>query len=131
MTNTSNISKVKYFQLFNNKMNEFIRDLINVFPDDKDFKLFKNSFDLLKIANEEQPCKVFYNVTQKFKQHILEKNEIFFLEKDYTDIIETDTDITTSLINKLKNYWTLLENDKQTVWNYLIVLVKLSDKCCS
>ncbi len=125
----ANIDKQRYFQLFNNKMNEFIRDLITVFPDDKDFKLFKNSFDLLKITNEEQPCKVFYTVTQKFKKNILEKNEKFFLENDYSDIIENDTDVTTSLINKLKTYWTLLENDKQTVWNYLIILVKLADKC--
>ncbi len=127
-------NKQRFFQIFNNKMNEFIKDLINVFPDDKDFKLFKNSFDIVKITNEEQPCKIFYNATKKFNKQILEKDEKFFLDKDYTDIIDNDIDIdiTTTLINKLKGYWEkLLDNDKKIVWDYLNILIKLSDKCCS
>jgi hypothetical protein len=127
MNNMNNLNKVKYYQLFNNKMSEFIKDLINVFPEDKDFKLFKNSFDLLKINKEDQPCKVFSSVIKNFKDQILIKDEDFFLKRDYTDVIEVD--VTTSLIDKLKNYWVALENDKDIVWNYLILLIKISDKC--
>jgi hypothetical protein len=127
--NMNNMNKSKYYQLFNNKMTEFIKDLINVFPEDKDFKLFKNSFDLLKLNKEDQPCKVFSSVIQKFKDQILNKDENFFLKRDYNDVMEVDPDVTTSLIDKLKNYWIELGNDKEIIWNYLILLIKISDKC--
>lgn len=120
-----------YYGHFNNTMTEFIKDLIKVFPDDKDIKLFKNSFDLLKIANEKKPCKMFYDVIQEYKEAIYKKDESFFLQKDYSDIINQEADVTTSLIDKLKAQWTNLGTNKDIVWKYLIILCKLSDKCYS
>jgi hypothetical protein len=125
-------ANLKYYETFNNKMGEFLKDLITVFPDDKDLKLFKNSFNLLKINSTEKPCRLYYSVIQEYKQNIFNKDESFFLDKDYSDIIKDDVDINNSLIQKLKENWLYLDKDqKNIVWNYLILLCKLSDKCHS
>ena len=34
---------MRFYEIFNKKLQELLNDLIVVFPDDKDFKLFKNS----------------------------------------------------------------------------------------
>ncbi len=128
-------ANLKYYETFNNKMGEFLKDLIIVFPEDKDLKLFKNSFNLLKINSTEKPCRLFYSVIQEYKQNIFNKDESFFLEKDYSDMQFNnggDTNVSNSLIQKLKDNWTCLDKEqKNIVWNYLILLCKLSDKCHS
>jgi hypothetical protein len=129
MNNLGVSNKQKYFQAFNNHLSLFIKDLMLAFPDDKDFALCKNSLNLLVINNEQKPCKLFHTFISDYKDNILNKNEDFFLNNDYSEIMSED--VTSSLINKLKNYWTLLENDKDKVWNYLILLIKLSDRCYS
>ena len=41
----------KWIDCFNDKFEEFLKDLIICFPDDKDFKMFKHSFNLLKMVD--------------------------------------------------------------------------------
>lgn len=121
--------KHKYNEMFNNKMSEFIKDLIEVFPNDKDFKLAKNSFNLCKLTDEKAPAKLYHDMIKPFKQHILAKNDSFFLTNDYSDIIQNDTDVSTELIIKLKSYWVSLREEKDVVWQYLTLLTRISDKC--
>lgn len=124
------MSKQLYIQTFNNKMDEFFKDLINVFPNDKDLKLAKSAFNLSKLNNVELPCKIFYKAIYNYKDNILKKNENFFLENDYNDLVIDDIDITSQLIQKIKDNWKSLNNkDKECVWTYLILLYRLADKC--
>ena len=120
-----------YYCHFNNKLTEFLKDLIATFPDDKDLKLFKNSFDLLKLSDENKPAILFNKIIKNFENKIYDKDESFFLDKDYSNIVDNNVDITTSLIDKLKTNWINLSvDDKEIVWKYLILLCKLSNKCC-
>ena len=121
--------KQKFVEMFNNKMSEFIKDLIDVFPNDKDFKLAKNTFNLCKLTDEKKPAKLYNAMIQPFKQHILNKNDEFFLTNDYSDIIQNDPDVSSELIIKLKSYWVSLKTEKDVVWQYLILLTRISDKC--
>ena len=52
----------------------------------------------------------------------------FFLENDYSDIVDTSLDGMEDIVNKLKKYWgQLSDNNKTKIWDYLIALIKLSD----
>ena len=128
----------KFYEMFNDTLSNFIKDLINVFPDDNDFKLFKTSSNMVKLASVKKPLELFnLGLTPEFKQNIRDKNEDFFLNNDYSDVLNNDIikqtmnddDVNKKLINKLKGYWKdLNDNNRDTIWNYFNILLKLSNK---
>jgi len=113
---------------FNKKFDEFLADLISTFPEDKDFRNFKNSFNLLKNIDEKKPITVFSMYAPLYRENVLAKNEQFFIENDYSELSK-EKNITSELIAKLKNYWTQLdETNREVVWKYLIILITLVDR---
>lgn len=123
-------------ELFNNKLNEFLKELISTFPEDPDFKLFQTSVRVIKLANEKKPLELFNSgLTPDYKENIRSRNEKFFLDNDYSDVLSnpnltnTDDDVNNKLINKLKGYWSKLDEDnKNIVWQYFTILLKICDK---
>lgn len=131
-----------YYELFNNKLDEFIKELIKTFPQDPDFKLFQASTRVLKLASEKKPLELFNTgLTDEYKKNIREKNEDFFLNNDYSDVLNNeklkqqsefnnDENVNNKLISKLKGYWKELSEENQNiVWQYFTVLLKICDKC--
>ena len=135
MTNNDN---TKWIKCFNDKFLEFINELINTFPNDKDFKLFKQSFNMLKIVDDTKPQLLFKLHTDNYRTNIMNKDEEFFLKHTFEnelkiveDLNNNDSNFSNELMLKLKHYWVelTLEN-KETVWTYLILLYKINDKIC-
>lgn len=127
----------KWTECFNNKFIEFFNDLINTFPDDKDFKMFKQSFNLVKLVDDKQPLKYFRVYGPKYKTSVETKNEEFFLSHDFKEEIEEaknetkNSNISNQLMIKLKEYWkNLNEDNKEIIWKYLMLLYKINDKIC-
>ena len=128
----------RYYEIFNNKLTNFIDDLIIVFPNDNDFKLFKNTINLVKLANNKLLLKYFkLGVNEEFQNNILNKNENFFLDNNYRSVLDNSQiatvinkdNVNDKLIEKLKEYWTQLNDDNiETVWNYFNILLQLSKK---
>jgi|TARA_B110000259_G_scaffold184211_1_gene230800 hypothetical protein len=127
----------KFYTIFNSKIIEFLNDLIKIFPDDNDFKMYKNGISLVKLADEKKPLQLYkLFVNDKYKENILTKNEEFFLSHDYNEILTNDNlkkefngDINNKIINKLKGYWKDLSSDnREIVWNYFTLFLKISNK---
>ena len=105
----------------------FNNDLILLFPNDKDFKLFKNGIVLLKATNPRKILTLFDQYVSKYEEKILQKDETFFLENNYDELDRTENILNTMDI--LKNYWkNLTDQNKEKVWQYFILLVKLNRK---
>ncbi len=131
----------KYYEMFNTNLENLINDLIQTFPNDNDFKLFKGSFRLLKIASTKKPLELFnIGLTDEYKENIRDRNEVFFLNNDYSDVLnnselrnqDSNNNVSDKLIKKLKSYWKdLNEENKDIVWNYFTILLKLCDKVFS
>lgn len=131
-------NNTRFYDIFNKKLQELLSDLIVVFPDDKDFKLFKNSVRLITLADVKKPLQMFkLSLTDEYKKNIEERNTDFFLNNDYSDVLNNDIikqtmnddDVNKKLINKLKGYWKdLNDNNRDTIWSYFNVLLKLSNK---
>jgi hypothetical protein len=70
----------KLINIFNTQLSEFILELIKIFPEDKDFRAFKNGLNLLKLADEKKPLELFYKGINEngFADKIKEKNDDFF-----------------------------------------------------
>lgn len=124
-------------ELFNNKLTEFLKELVQTFPSDTDFKLFQASVRVLKLADEKKPLELFNSgLTDEYKENIRNKNEEFFLNNDYSDVLNNehlkkhnDNDINDKLINKLKGYWKELDdNNREIVWQYFTILLKICDR---
>lgn len=131
-------NNMRFYEIFNKKLQELLNDLIVVFPDDKDFKLFKNSVRLITLADVKKPLQMFkLSLTDEYKKNIEERNTDFFLNNDYSDVLNNDIikqtmnddDVNKKLINKLKGYWKdLNDNNRDTIWTYFNILLKLSNK---
>ena len=129
----------QFHELFNNKLTEFLKELVQTFPNDPDFKLFQASVRVLRLADEKKPLELFNSgLTDEYKENIRNKNEAFFLNNDYSDVLNNenlkqlnnnDNDVNNKLINKLKDYWKDLDTDNRTtVWEYFTILLKICDR---
>jgi len=119
-----------YLTAFNNLIFKFTDDLIETFPEENDFKVYKRALSILKSANAKKMCAIFKSYSYIYREKILNKDESFFLENDYSEIKEANGDENTveQVINKLKKYWhELSQENKDKIWKYLETLIKLSD----
>lgn len=123
---------LKWINVFNEKFDEFIKDLIQTFPDDKDFKLCKNSFHLLKMVDNTKPVQMFKAYALKYQNQISIRDEQFFLNHDFREEIESsETNLSLDILKRVKLYWMDLDaENKQIIWSYLNLLYKLNDKIC-
>ena len=123
--------KYKWTNTFNNTFQEFINDLINTFPDDKSFKLCKQSFTFMKNIDDTKPIEMFRVYALKYREQIISRDEGFFLNHDFKDEITADNvNLSVEILMTLKSYWKQLTDDnKDVVWKYLVLLYKLNDKC--
>jgi hypothetical protein len=123
---------LKWINVFNEKFDEFIKDLIQTFPDDKDFKLCKNSFHLLKMVDHTKPVQMFKAYALKYQNQISIRDEQFFMNHDFKEEIESsETNLSLDVLKRVKLYWIDLDaENKQIIWSYLNLLYKLNDKIC-
>jgi uncharacterized membrane protein YobD (UPF0266 family) len=119
-----------YLTAFNNLIFKFTDDLIDTFPEENDFKVYRRALTILKSANAKSMCIIFKNYSHIYKGKILVKDETFFMHNEYSEIKHANEDENTveQVINKLKVYWKELSiENKEKIWKYLETLIKLSD----
>ena len=94
---------------FNDMLEQFLSELEQTFPEDKSFKKYHTSFEMMRIANPRKCVDTFMGMISKYSNQIMQKDESFF------DSV-TDLDI--------KKYWTddLSSTTKDAIWQYLQTL---------
>lgn len=127
------MTKLDFYNLFNEKMLEFANDLCTVFPQVAEFKRFRSGILMLQNLEPKTLENIFRTyVLQKYKDQLLQKDESFFLQHKKYDIYSQRADYWLSLIDQLKEMWVTLDSDnKDIVWKYFHILIVLSDKCQS
>lgn len=117
---------INYVEKFNEIFQELLQDLIKVFPDDADLRTYLFAVKGAIMVNEFIVCKVFHSHLMVYESQVLEKDESFFLDKDYSEFHSKKVDVRT-LVHKLKTYWSVLtEENKDTMWRYFKVLMILT-----
>lgn len=110
---------------FNKTINNLFDDLIKLYPDNKEFLINKEKFNMLIKYNAKKFMIEFYNNLYKYKKEIINKDENFFLEK----IHNLDNNSNLKKIIDLKDLWiNLNDNNKDILWLYFQVLITLIDK---
>ena len=122
-----------FLMAFNNIIFKFIDDLINTFPEEPEFKVYRQTLIILKAANAKKMCLLFKNYSYTYREKINGKDETFFMNNTYNDLREAsvntfDDDSISAIIDKLKTYWGELSNEnKDQIWKYLNTMIQLSD----
>ena len=117
---------------FNNQLDKFLEQLIQTYPEDKDFTYYKRLIDNLKKFNIRKPIEYFASTIQKHTKQIMERDSDFFLNNFGQIVNDEGADKDTQneafrLFNNLKKYWLEMSDDnKKVIWDYLNVLTKLS-----
>jgi len=117
-------------QIFNDHFFEFVNDIHNVFPNNQDIVMAKNSFSLIRRANPKMIIKVWNTyIVSKYKDQIESGNMDFFINKDYSqDIQNTDNSAKiTEAIDRLRNpIKSMGQEDQQKTMKYIQNLTKLA-----
>lgn len=124
--------KSVFINLFNQKAEEFCKDLVLTFPEVNEFKKLKSGLLLLKNVDERKPREFFNNyVGINFKQQILSKDESFFLNEVQNHVqAGMENAQWQTVIALLRQLWeTLNDDNKESIWKYFQVLVAINDKC--
>tara|TARA_B110000977_G_scaffold198552_1_gene283663 strand:+ start:8756 stop:9172 length:417 start_codon:yes stop_codon:yes gene_type:complete len=125
-------------KMFNNQLMSLITELINYFNDSK-MKILKEKILIVNSANPTLIIRLFLKNIYKFKDNIMEKKEDFFLKQLTQDNITNmysnnkeiadNNDINIIDVINLKDRWASLhDDDKETIWKYLQVLIILTEK---
>ena len=123
-------SKEEICRVFNDKLNEFVSDLVAI-NNDPGLLAFKTSLCMIVMVCEKKPIRLFKkHVIDLYGVQIIERDENFFLSKDdYQEECDDSFDISNSLIGKIKNDWKDLSSaNKDIIWKYLKLLKILGEK---
>jgi hypothetical protein len=124
--------KSVFINLFNQKAEEFCKDLVLTFPEVNEFKQLKSGLLLLKNVDVKKPREFFNNyVGINFKHQILSKDESFFLTEVQNHVqVGMENAQWQTVIALLRRLWATLNDDnKESIWKYFQVLVAINEKC--
>ena len=118
-----------YLGKFNQTFSEFLEDIIRVFPDDSELRMYYLAIQAAAALKPTLVAKVFRKrVAEPFGPQILARDESFFLSHDYDDMKNEFTQAS-KIIDKIKGYWGGMSvENREIVWKYFRVLVKLDAK---
>ena len=123
-------TRKSYIDLFNAKVEEFIRELNNSFPEVKQFASFKTGFTLMKSLDGNKPVAIFNTyVYDTYKDYIKTKNDKFFLTNEYDLSKTSHSDYWQDFIDNIRSVWQQIDNDeKDVIWKYFHILLVLNEK---
>jgi hypothetical protein len=120
---TSNLSK------FNNQINNFLKEMSALFPEDKKLCALCQIVDIMSKMNPREIMNQFRDYVTPFREQILSRDESFFLQTDFTDKVVDSNSISEML--RIKHIWNsdrLTNTDKECIWNYFKVFIHLIDR---
>lgn len=108
------------------QFNGFLNELSQLYPEDVDFPVFKQTLGLLKTTNPMLVVNIIRDeVLSKYADKIKARDESFFMNHSYDEHKEVSLDI----MEKLKGYIsTMSPSTKECVWKYIEVLTQLSER---
>lgn len=115
---------------FNKHFEEFVEDILNVFPDNVDLMTAKNSLNLVKKNNPKILIKIWLAyIVIPYREHIDAGDINFFLVKDYKEDVKNaeNSDKIMESINRLRTPIQQMSKDNQSKsMKYIQNLSKIS-----
>ena len=114
---------------FFNTYEDFMQQMIAVYPDDRDFPLYVSGLAMFRRVNPAIVVGKTWKWVSKFEDQIKNRDESFFLEYDYSTDTEGEEPLEQTL-EKLRGMWRgLSEHNRKIVWDYVNIIMELSRRC--
>ena len=126
------MDKSHILRTFNNHFEEFLEDVLRVFPDNKDIITCKQALLTMRKMNPKILLMAYTKtVANPDREKIVQNDLTFFINKNYQEDIYFAADTTKHVLEKIdllrKPIGEMCVEDKKTVAKYLNNLLKLSD----
>lgn len=122
--------KSMVLKAFNNTLSEFLNEMCNIFPENTQLKMGKRSQEMITKMNPTLIIKAWEkHVNNNYYEHIMKSDLTFFLEKDYSEDIQSlgsNNDVLEFISNIKAPIKSLDEKNKGTAFTYIQNLCKLS-----
>jgi hypothetical protein len=113
---------------FYKQLKAFLKEIIQVFPDDQEIKVISTKINLSTIEKDNKLIKKFYSGLSSLEDLILTQDDTFFNVNPGEYWTPRTNEY--NLFTKLMFYWSQVDTfNKKVMWDYLTLLYKLS-KCC-
>jgi hypothetical protein len=115
--------------LFNDKLVAFFEDLAATYPEERDIKMALEAIQGARKINPKLVLDLFVNnVSKHLHDDILAENDTKVIEYAQS-VINTKYNEMLSALMIFDRHWpTMSDTNRKAIWNYLKVLVLLSDK---
>ena len=114
------MSKKIFLDAMFNQFDEFLDQVCKVFPDEPDFKVYRNGLKFLRSTNPTLLVKEFRVHVLPFEEVIRKRDEGFFLNYPFNEFEDGSDDSVAKVINKIKGLWVqMTESNKATVLQYI------------
>lgn len=122
-------SRKIYLDAFYDQYEDFLQQMMVVFPEDPDWQLYIAGLAIFRRTNPLLVVKKTWKHISKFEEVIKKRDEKFFIERDYSDITEGEEPLEQT-ITKLKDMWARLSpHNRNIVWDYVNNVTFLAKKC--
>lgn len=117
---------------FCNQLVRFFEELKETFPDERDIRLALETIQGARRINPRLVLDMFYeHVTKDLKVPIANENEQQIIEYAKSKISQQFNEILPALAIFDKHWANLSDPNRKAIWNYLKVLIILSEKALS
>ena len=115
--------------LFVSQLSSLGKELNDMYPEDIDIKMAKNTIETMKIINPKKLFEIFSNFVLPYRDQILNRDDNFFLNLDYNNLLTSSDNDGLATVMNLKKYWSgMSPQTHDCMWQYFGVLVKLTEK---
>lgn len=134
---------------FNNQIDSLINSLLKIdkIKDDQKIHLFQLKYQGIKALDSKKPLECFLKYVYPYKDKIMSRDEDFFLGnkinervsemcqnlKEEDEILKDESNNNEFVLHQalhIQNHWNnnLNDNQKNTIWTYFQVLIKLTER---
>ena len=116
---------------FNDHFDEFVNDIVTIFPDTMDIRSAKSSIQLLRKANPKMLIGIWNSyISSKYSQQIDAGDISFFIDNDYTDDVsgmESSTQIMEAVDKLRQPIRDMGDDNREKTMKYIQNLKKICD----
>ncbi len=123
------MSKKIYIDAFFNQYEDFLNQLKDVFPEDRDFPLYLAGLAIFRRTNPSIIAQKTWKHVSRFEEVIKKRDEDFFVKRDFSDITEGEEPLEQT-VAKIRGMWAgLNDHNKKVVWDFINNITMLSKLC--
>jgi hypothetical protein len=125
------MSKKIYIDAFFDQYEDFLHQMLEVYPNDPDWPLYIAGLSIFRRTNPMMVVKKTWKHISRFEEMIKARDEKFFVERDYSDITEGEEPLEQT-VTKIKGMWEELgAHNRNIVWDYVNNITYLARKCAA